>query len=206
MAGGGIISVLNDLGEGCDRADYEAWYQQDHLPDRLGVPGFRHARRYRRSGGAGQEYFTFYETASPEVLRSAAYLQRLAAPTPWTLRMMPHFRAMNRTVCTIAADLGGGIGGVVAVLGAAQRAAGAPVLGPVAARSGVTRLRLWSAAGDLPANPEAALRPGGDASFAAMLVVEGTEEESVLAAAQEAAAICAMPGAPGLYRLIYASA
>ena len=33
--------VLNDLAAGCDLAGYEDWYQRDHLPDRLGVPGFK---------------------------------------------------------------------------------------------------------------------------------------------------------------------
>lgn len=206
MATGGIISVLNDLGEECDRADYEAWYQQDHLPDRLSVPGFRHARRYRRIGGQAQEYFTFYETESPGVLRSPAYQRRLAEPTAWTTRMMPHFRAMNRTVCDIAADEGAGIGGIVALLGSLRPVAvDGAALARLPARSGVTRARLWRATDGMPANPEAALRPGGDASFATILLIEGTSETAVLAAAQEAAVGLGVPGRPAAYTLIYAS-
>ncbi|MBP0463225.1 hypothetical protein J5Y09_04825 [Roseomonas sp. PWR1] len=206
MATGGIISVLNDLGEGCDRADYEAWYQQDHLPDRLSVPGFRHARRYRRIAGPAQEYFTFYETDSSGVLRTPAYQRRLAEPTAWTTRMMPHFRAMNRTVCDIAADAGAGIGGIVALLGGGRPvAADGATLADLPARPGVTRARLWRAAEGMPANPEAALRPGGDASFSAILLVEGTSEAAVMAAAREAAAGLGMPGDPATYALIYAS-
>lgn len=203
MAQGGIISVLNDLGADCDRDDYEAWYQRDHLPDRLSVPGFRHARRYRRIAGEAQEYFTFYETDSPDVLRSPAYQRRLAEPTEWTTRMMPHFRAMNRTVCSVAADDGAGIGGIVALVGAA-----APVAKGLARieRAGVTRARLWRAAQDMPANPEAALRPGGDASFAAILLVEGTTEAAVRAAAEDTAASLGLPGRATTYALIYASA
>ncbi len=184
MAQGGIISVLNDLDAACDHADYEAWYQRDHLPDRLSVPGFRHARRHRRIAGDAQEYFTFYETDSPDVLRSPAYLRRLAEPTAWTTRMMPHFRAMNRTVCAVVADEGRGIGGIVALVGsAAPIAAEGAALAALIERPGVTRARVWHEASGMPANPEAALRPGGDATFAAILLVEGTTEAAVRAAA-----------------------
>ena len=55
-----LLCVLNDLADGCDRADYEAWYQRDHLSDLLSVPGFRHARRYRRLCGPQQEYLSRY--------------------------------------------------------------------------------------------------------------------------------------------------
>lgn len=208
MAPGGVLSVFNDLDAACDRADYEAWYQQDHLPDRLAVPGFRHARRYRRCGGSAQEYFTFYETGSPAVLRSPDYLRRLAEPTAWTSRIMPHFRAMNRTVCRVAAEAGGGIGGVVAVLGCAAAPArdGAELLAPLPARSGVTRARLWIAESGLPANPEAALRPGGDAAFAAIMLVEGTGEDAPAAALHDMAKALGLAGEASLYRLIHASA
>ncbi len=54
--GTALLCVLNDLAEACDRAEYEAWYQRDHLPDRLSVPGFGHARRYRRLHGPQQDY------------------------------------------------------------------------------------------------------------------------------------------------------
>ena len=205
----GILCVLNDLAEGTDRADYEAWYQRDHLPDRLSVPGFRHARRYRRLRGPGQEYFTFYETDSQAVLATAAYLARLAEPTAWTRRMMPSFRAMSRSVCRVAADTGGGgIGGIVALLGSAEPPA--PVapeaLADAAARPAVTRARLWRGdpAAGVP-NPEARLRPGGDTSFPTVLLIEGTEAEAVAEAAQEAARRLGLDNPVTLYRLMFAA-
>ena len=205
----GILCVLNDLAEGTDRADYEAWYQRDHLPDRLSVPGFRHARRYRRLHGPGQEYFTFYETDSQAVLASAAYAARLAEPTAWTRRMMPFFRAMSRSVCEVAADTGGsGIGGIVALLGSAEPPA--PVapeaLADAAARPAVTRARLWRSdpAAGVP-NPEARLRPGGDTSFPTILLIEGTEAEAVAEAAQEAARRLGLDAPVTLYSLMFAA-
>ena len=208
MSAGGILAVLNNVDAGCDRTEYEAWYQRDHMPDRLNVPGFRHARRYRCSQGDGQDYFTFYETDSPDVLRTPLYAERLAAPTPWTRRMMTHFRTMSRSVCHVACDLGGGIAGTAAVLGCndAIMAEGAAArLAPLLDESGVTRVRLWLAAADVLVNPEAALRPGGDTSYAAILVVEGTLGTVVRDAARAGADALHMAGAETLYRLLYAS-
>jgi len=209
MQPGGILAVLNDLDATCDRAAYEAWYQLDHLPDRLAIPGFRHGRRYRRMAGEAQEFFTFYETESPAVLRSDAYLARLAAPTDGTVAMMRHFRAMCRSICAVAADAGGGIGGVAAVAGApaaiAARPDLAPLLGPLLAPGSVSRIRLWTEAEDVASNPEAALRPGADTRLGTILVVEGTDPAPVRAAALSAAAMLGLPTAVGLYTLLYAS-
>jgi len=206
--GTALLCVLNDLADGCDRADYEAWYQRDHLPDRLSVPGFRHARRYRRLRGPQPEYLTFYETDSPTALGSAAYAARLAQPTEWTRRMMPQFRAMSRTACRVAADTGGGIGGVVALVGTGERpgpSVHAALAGAVA-RPAVTRARLWRADPDAAlANPEARLRPGGDTSFPTILLVEGTEADAVGAAAVAAARSLGLTPQVTLYALLFAA-
>ena len=207
MEHSGILAVLNDLDAGCDLVAYEDWYQRDHLPDRLGVPGFRHARRYRLVEGAGQAFFTFYEVESAAVLRSDAYRARLAAPTAGTVDMMRHFRAMCRSICAVAADEGAGIGGLVAVIGmeAALAVPGAQgVLAGLLGHGAVSRARLWVAAEDVDVNPEAGLRPGQDARLGTILVVEGTEASVLRDAAQAAAASLGMRGAVGLYGLLHA--
>jgi len=204
---GGILAVLNDVDAACNRAAYEDWYQRDHLPDRIAVPGFRHARRYRRLEGAMPEFFTFYETDSPAVLRSAPYLGRLAAPTPGTVAMMRHFRAMCRSVCAVAADRGGGIGGLAAVVGVPHKVARDGVgaqLDAVMAHGAVSRARLWLADEDVAENPEAALRPGQDARMGTLLVVEGIDQAALREAAGRAAVALGLAAPPGLYTLLYA--
>lgn len=208
MQPGGILAVLNDLDATCDRAAYEAWYQLDHMADRLAVRGFGHARRYRRMPDQGQpqEFFTFYETDTPAVLRSDAYLARLAAPTTGTVAMMRHFRAMCRSICAVASDVGGGIGGVAALVGAPEAIAARPDLTPLLSPGSVSRVRLWTEAQDVASNPEAALRPGADIRLGTILVVEGTDPVPVRAAALSAAAMLGLPATATLYALLYASA
>ena len=107
--GCGILAVWNDCASSDEEA-YEAWYLSEHLVERLSIPGFCWGRRYRRlagSSGALPEYMTYYETDTPEVLTSDAYLARVNDPTPETHRIMTSvFKNMNRTICRRVAGTG----------------------------------------------------------------------------------------------------
>ena len=111
MHGSGVLAVWNDCATGSEET-YESWYQTEHLPERLGVPGFKRGRRYQALEGS-PEYFTWYEVESPSVLRSAEYINCLSNPTPWTKQIMSGvFLNASRTVCKrhiIAGELFGSI-------------------------------------------------------------------------------------------------
>jgi hypothetical protein len=94
----GILAIWNDCRPGRE-AEFEAWFQGEHLLERLAVPGFLYGRRHAAiSGSAG--FFNYYLTQSPDVLKSKPYLERLDNPTPMTKRVMSEiFINMNRTVC-----------------------------------------------------------------------------------------------------------
>jgi len=104
----GVLAIWNDLDPKIE-TDYHEWYWQEHLLERLAIPGFLTARRYEGVGN-GPKYFSFYLTTSVEVLRTPEYLQRIHNPTEWTRRCMASFRNMNRTACRQTIDLGRGIG------------------------------------------------------------------------------------------------
>jgi hypothetical protein len=69
-------------------AEFNEWYNTEHIPALGGVKGTLSARRYRGTG-ATQRYVALYHLASPEVPHSAEW--RAAANTPWTERLRPHF-------------------------------------------------------------------------------------------------------------------
>ena len=111
----GILAIWNDCApDGYDH--FERWYIREHLQERVGVPGFRFGRRYEAVSGADRRFFAFYEVDSPDVLSSKAYVDRLEAPTPWTLEAMKAFRNMVRTVCDLRAAAGDLIGSHAVVL------------------------------------------------------------------------------------------
>ncbi len=88
------------------RADFEHWHAHEHFPERLAIPGFLRASRWRSADG-GDGCFVLYELADHAVLGSPAYLARLNAPTPWSTRLMPHHRHMVRSQCHVLESRGG---------------------------------------------------------------------------------------------------
>jgi hypothetical protein len=80
--------------------EFNAWYDEEHLVERLGVPGFRSARRWVAEGKPGEgRYLATYELDSAAVLTSAAYLARLNQPTPWTKRCLKNCVVFRRWAC-----------------------------------------------------------------------------------------------------------
>jgi hypothetical protein len=89
-------------------ADFEDWHSHEHFTERLGIPGFHRATRWRDAGG-GEGVFVMYELDDHAVLSSAPYLARLNAPTPWSTRMMPNHRNMIRSQCRVLESAGGNV-------------------------------------------------------------------------------------------------
>src|SRR5262249_62416452 len=82
----GVLAIFNDCRAGRE-ADFEAWFQGEHLLERLAVPGFLYGRRHQAiSGSSG--YFNFYLVESPDILMSKPYLERLHNPTPINRKVM----------------------------------------------------------------------------------------------------------------------
>lgn len=87
------------------RSEFEHWHTHEHFPERLSVPGFRRATRWRCADG-GEGIFVMYELDDHAVLASQAYLARLNAPTPWSTRLMPDHRNMVRSQCHVLESRG----------------------------------------------------------------------------------------------------
>jgi hypothetical protein len=71
--------------------DMTAWYEQEHIPMLLEVPGWRRIRRYRLTGpaplsGLGAGFLSLHELAGPSVLEEPGY--RAAVSTPWRDRIV----------------------------------------------------------------------------------------------------------------------
>lgn len=76
--------------------DFNRWYDEEHLPERLQCPGFLSARRYLAVDGE-PKYLAIYELEDPVVLDQEAY-QRLLPPSEWMRRLSPHFTRLVRNV------------------------------------------------------------------------------------------------------------
>ncbi|BDB30325.1 MULTISPECIES: DUF4286 family protein [Cupriavidus] len=171
----GILAIWNDC-NASRAAAYESWYQEEHLPERLGIAGFLTGRRFEAIC-ASRQFLTTYEVVHPEVLRSAAYRERLAHPTARTISMMQDgFTNMSRTVCE-RRDLRGASRGSVVLTVALNAADAYPRLrdavGMLEVDAAHTHSEMWiSAEPDTKEiSAEEALR-GGDVKINACLVLE----------------------------------
>lgn len=95
--------------------DFQNWYQQEHLAERLGLKGFLSARRYAALE-ASHQWSAIYELSSVDVLNSTEYLQRLEEPSERTRAIMPQFRRTVRCGLELVQDVGVGVGGILDIL------------------------------------------------------------------------------------------
>ena len=73
--------------------EFNAWYDTEHIAERLAVPGFETALRYVCIDGAPR-YLVLYDLASPNVLSSPAYLKvGFDNASPWTKRVTSRVRS-----------------------------------------------------------------------------------------------------------------
>jgi hypothetical protein len=91
--GTGLLMVWADV-PADKEADFNRWYNEEHLAERLSIPGFLSAARYEAVKG-GPKHLAYYELESVEVLESEAYQYVQAHPTEWTQRCSP--TAMSTT-------------------------------------------------------------------------------------------------------------
>lgn len=76
-------------------ADFNAWYDEEHLPGLAGVPGTVRARRWRSPDG-GPRYHAAYDLASRETFGSEPWLAVRASD--WSSRVRPAFCNTRRTM------------------------------------------------------------------------------------------------------------
>jgi hypothetical protein len=175
---GGVLAVWTDIPPEIE-ADFNEWYWREHFPERLSVPGFLSARRYRAVSGSPR-YFACYELEGAETLASPAYRQQYENPTAWTKRVTSNFRNYTRAVYRTIARRGSTAGAFMFTLRlpAAANALPADLLPELAAQRGVLRVQLWRAA-----EPEA---PATDQTT---IVVEAADAEDLAAPADRLRAI-----------------
>ena len=108
MTDKGFLLVVMDVPPAFEE-EFNAWYDMEHLPERLAVPGFETGLRFVCLSGHPR-YLAMYDLARPEVLQTPEYLQvSFGNSTPWTLRVLQRvqvYRAAGRQIYPGAAITG----------------------------------------------------------------------------------------------------
>jgi hypothetical protein len=85
--GRGLLMVYVDVPADLE-AEFNRWYNEEHIPERLSIPGVLNAARYTAVRG-GPKYLACYELAEPEAYFSDTWQHYLNNPTAWSKRMSP---------------------------------------------------------------------------------------------------------------------
>ena len=140
-----------------------------------------------------------YEVVDLSTLTSAAYLQRLNNPTPWTSKIMPHYRGMSRGLCSVSGSFGLGSGhfGVLVRLRAARSSdlhAGLlrEALPVVPSQVGLGSAHLLETASAAPMTNEQRLR-GADRTVSTAILITGYDGAAVEAAGRRILYACVDP-------------
>ncbi len=115
LPGNAFLAIWHDI-EPSAQTEYMEWHTREHMPERVSVPGFTCGKRLINHGFTRYQYGTVYGGEDVDVFRSAAYLERLNSPTPWTNVVQPSFRNFLRIACEKIKSVGSGEGGAMATI------------------------------------------------------------------------------------------
>jgi hypothetical protein len=114
MAGKGMLLTSMNI-DAAHEAEFNRWYDREHLEERVAIDGFLEARRYVAHDG-NPKYLSLYSTETFEVLDSPAYRTALANQTAWSKANIAHFQNMIRAVARITISRGTGRGAALGII------------------------------------------------------------------------------------------
>lgn len=90
----GLLMFATDIASEAE-SEFNAWYNEEHVPALKKVQGVLSARRFRTDEGAPQ-YVALYHLSAPEIAGSEAW--KSAVDTRWTSKMRPHLKNIQRLI------------------------------------------------------------------------------------------------------------
>ncbi|MBR8299291.1 hypothetical protein KDW49_00940 [Burkholderia dolosa] len=110
----GQLCVWTDV-DAEHEADFNAWYDREHMQERVAIPGFTHARRFRATDGGPRKYLALYVTDTLDVFRGDAYRRAFAQQTAWSLANFERMTGTQRRVGELTIEAGDGEGAQLAL-------------------------------------------------------------------------------------------
>jgi hypothetical protein len=101
----GLLFVYTDPGAGpVPEAEYHDWYDREHGPARLKVPGLVRACRYRARDDLSPRWLALYELTDTAVLDSPEYKAVVAGGSDREKFIMSHLATLDRRIYTQLSD------------------------------------------------------------------------------------------------------
>ena len=94
--GNTVLVVTMDVDE-ADESEFNEWYNEQHLPERMAIPGYVSARRFKlENGNNALKYLCIWEMVDGSPLESEMYKDQNAHPTELYLRVNKTIKLRTR--------------------------------------------------------------------------------------------------------------
>lgn len=107
-----LLVVLLDMDPSvADEDEFNRWFSEEHVAERLECPGFLRAQRLRLAPDASgvqsplPKYLTVYELESLDALETEQYLDLRNPGSEWTERMRPAMKNVQRGAFELVEDV-----------------------------------------------------------------------------------------------------
>ena len=94
---GNTVLVVTMEVDAEDEEEFNKWYNEQHLPERMAIPGYVSARRFKlEDGNNALKYLCIWEMEDGSPLQSEIYKDQNAHPTELYLRVNETIKARTR--------------------------------------------------------------------------------------------------------------
>ena len=211
IAGQGMLMTSMDV-DPLHEAEFNRWYDREHIEERVAIDGFLEARRYVAHDGK-PKYLGLYSTATFDVLDSPAYRTALANQTEWSKANIARFKNMIRAVARITISRGTGRGAALGLIRLRPPAEGADKLRAAlreqldpATQDGIISMHLLENDPELskPLTPDAAKAdPGAGDWFVLIDATDVSVVPGAVARITDNVALKPLVITSGVYRLLW---
>ncbi|KAG5642177.1 hypothetical protein DXG03_003440 [Asterophora parasitica] len=101
----GLLFVYGECGSDVTEEEFNDWYDNEHAPARLALPGISTGFRYKAPDGTTPSWLAIYDTTTPEYLQKDAYKSLSINASEREKSIVSRLAILNRRIYTRIATL-----------------------------------------------------------------------------------------------------